>query len=75
MYVCIAAELRLSTVERSCSRAEAFALYFLIPEERLKATLDEGWVKNSPDPIPELAEELSLREFMEKRLRFRGQYS
>jgi len=53
--------------------AEVFALYFLIPEERLKMILNEEWVKNSPDPIPELAEEFQVSEnFMRKRLEFRS---
>ena len=49
--------------------AEVFATYLLIPEEKLNAILKEEWVKESPDPIPELAEEFQVSEnFMRKRL-------
>jgi len=54
-------------------KAEVFAAYFLIPEEKLDKILKEEWVKNSPDPIPELAEEFRVSEnFMKKRLEFQG---
>ncbi|HEC92525.1 MAG TPA: ImmA/IrrE family metallo-endopeptidase [Candidatus Atribacteria bacterium] len=49
--------------------AEVFAAYLLIPEGKLKAILNEDWVKDSLDPIPELAEEFQVSEhFMKKRL-------
>ena len=40
--------------------AEIFAAYFLIPEERLNKILKQDWVKESSDPIPELAEEFQV---------------
>jgi Zn-dependent peptidase ImmA (M78 family) len=53
--------------------AELFAAYYLIPEEKLNAILKEEWVKYSPDPIPELAEEFQVSEnFMRKRLEFKS---
>ena len=49
--------------------AEIFAAYLLIPEDKLNEKLKEEWVKESPDPIPELAEEFQVSEnFMRKRL-------
>jgi len=43
----------------------------LIPEEKLNAILKEEWVKEHPDPIPELAEEFQVSEnFMRKRFEF-----
>lgn len=51
--------------------AEIVAAYFLIPEEKLKAILKEEWINDSPDPIPELAEEFQVpEELMRKRLEF-----
>lgn len=51
--------------------AEIFAAYLLIPEEKLNKILKEEWIKESPDPIPELAEEFQVSEnFMRKRLKF-----
>jgi len=51
--------------------AEVFAAYLLIPEDRLNEILQQDWVKESPDPIPELAEEFQVSEnFMRKRLEF-----
>ena len=39
------------------------------PEEKLNAILREEWVKDSPDPVPELAEEFQVSgNFMRKRL-------
>ena len=58
----------ISTKERE---ADIFATYFLIPEEKLKLILEEEWVKGSPNPIPELAEEFKVpEELMRKRLEF-----
>jgi len=51
--------------------AEVFAAYFLIPKDKLNAILSEEWVKESLNPIPELAEEFQVSEhFMKKRLEF-----
>jgi Zn-dependent peptidase ImmA (M78 family) len=50
--------------------AEIFAAYLLIPEEKLNEILKQDWVKESPDPIPELAEEFQVSEsFMRKRMK------
>lgn len=55
------------------SEAEIFAAYFLIPEEKLSSVLKEEWVKDSPDPIPELTEEFQVSEnFIRKRLEFKA---
>ncbi|MEO0242800.1 MAG: ImmA/IrrE family metallo-endopeptidase [candidate division WOR-3 bacterium] len=52
--------------------AEIFAAYYLIPEEKLNEILKQEWVKESPNPIPELAEEFQVSEnFMRKRLEFK----
>ena len=52
--------------------AEIFAAYLLIPEEELDKLLDEDWVKESPNPIPALAEEFCVSpRFMRKRLEFK----
>jgi Zn-dependent peptidase ImmA (M78 family) len=51
--------------------AEIFAAYLLIPEEKLNELLNQDWVQESLDPIPELAEEFQVSEnFMKKRLQF-----
>jgi Zn-dependent peptidase ImmA (M78 family) len=51
--------------------AEIFAAYLLISEEKLNELLNQDWVKESPDPIPELAEEFQVSpHFMRKRLEF-----
>lgn len=48
----------------------------MISEEKLDGILRGEWVKDSPDPIPELAEEFQVpSSFMEKRLKFKDQYS
>jgi len=53
--------------------AEVFAAYLLIPEDKINEKLREEWVRESPDPIPELAEEIQVSEnFMRKRPRFKG---
>ncbi|HEC87093.1 MAG TPA: ImmA/IrrE family metallo-endopeptidase [Thermoplasmatales archaeon] len=53
--------------------AEVFAAYLLIPEDKLNVLLKEEWIKESPNPIPELAEEFQVSErFMKKRLGFRN---
>jgi Zn-dependent peptidase ImmA (M78 family) len=58
--------------EERRKRLEVFAAYLLIPEDRLNEKLKEEWVKESPDPIPELAEEFQVSEnFMRKRLKLR----
>jgi len=45
----------------------------LIPKDKLNEKLEEEWVKESPDPIPELAEEFQVSEnFLRKRLKFKG---
>jgi Zn-dependent peptidase ImmA (M78 family) len=57
---------------RQEKEAEVFAAYLLIPEEKLNTLLKQDWVKESPDPIPELAEEFQVSEnFMRKRLRLK----
>ena len=53
--------------------AEMFAAFFLIPEEKLNSLLKEDWIKESPDPILELAEEFQVPpDLMRKRLEFEG---
>jgi len=55
--------------------AEVFAAYLLIPEEKLNEILNQEWVKESPNPVPELAEEFQVSEnFMRKRLNFKLNY-
>ena len=52
--------------------AEVFAAYLLIPEEKLNEILKQEWVKESPNPIHDLAEEFQVSEnFMRKRLMLR----
>ncbi|MEM3573299.1 MAG: ImmA/IrrE family metallo-endopeptidase [Nitrososphaeria archaeon] len=52
--------------------AEIFAAYYLIPEEKLNEILKQEWVEESPNPIPELAEEFQVSEnFMRKRFKFK----
>ncbi|MEM2914560.1 MAG: ImmA/IrrE family metallo-endopeptidase [Candidatus Bathyarchaeia archaeon] len=51
------------------AEAKVFAMHLLIPEDKLSEILKQEWVKESPDPIPELAEEFQVSEnFMRKRL-------
>jgi Zn-dependent peptidase ImmA (M78 family) len=58
---------------RQEKEAEVFAAYLLIPEDKLNERLKEEWVKESPDPIPALAEEFQVSEnFMKKRLEFKS---
>ena len=58
----------IATKERE---ADIFAAYFLIPDEKLKLILEEKWVKESPSPIPQLAEKFQVpEELMRKRLEF-----
>jgi Zn-dependent peptidase ImmA (M78 family) len=66
--------IEIATKERE---ADIFAAYFLIPEEKLKLVLEEKWVKESPNPIPELAEDFQVpEELMKKRLEDkRGRYN
>jgi Zn-dependent peptidase ImmA (M78 family) len=57
---------------RQEKEAEVFAAYLLVPEDKLNEKLKEEWVQESPDPIPELAEEFQVSEnFMRKRLKLR----
>ncbi|MEM0328193.1 MAG: ImmA/IrrE family metallo-endopeptidase [Thermoproteota archaeon] len=59
-------------VRKREKEAEAFAMYLLIPEEKLNEILKQEWVKESPDLVPELAEEFQVSEnFMRKRFKFR----
>jgi len=52
--------------------AEVFAAYLLIPEDKLNEILQQEWVKESPNPIHDLAEEFQVSEnFMRKRLEFK----
>jgi Zn-dependent peptidase ImmA (M78 family) len=58
---------------RQEKEAEVFAAYLLIPEDKLNEKLKEEWVKESLNPIPELAEEFQVSEnFIRKRLRFKA---
>ena len=55
--------------------AEVFAAYFLIPKDKLDKALQEEWVKDSPNPIAELAEEFQVPEgLVRKRLEFKRIY-
>jgi Zn-dependent peptidase ImmA (M78 family) len=47
---------------RQGKEAEVFAAHLLIPGDKLKEKLREEWVKESPDPIPDLAEEFQVSE-------------
>jgi len=52
-------------------QADLFASYLLIPEEKLNEVLKQDWVKDSLDPIPQLAEEFGVPiEVMRKRIEF-----
>ena len=69
--------LELGRIERATKEREAdlFAAYFLIPDEKLKLILEEKWVKESPNPIPQLAEKFKVpEELMRKRLEFDLKY-
>jgi len=58
-------------VRKKEREAEVFAAYLLIPEDKLKEVLSQEWVKEHPNPIPELAEEFQVSEnFMRKRMEF-----
>ena len=47
--------------------------YLLIPEEKLSKILSEEWLKDSCNPVAELAEEFQVKEeLMRKRLEFEG---
>jgi Zn-dependent peptidase ImmA (M78 family) len=61
--------LKTLKIQKQEREAEIFAAYLLIPEKKLNKILKEHWVKESPDPIPELAEEFQVSpHFMRKRL-------
>ncbi|MEM1558558.1 MAG: ImmA/IrrE family metallo-endopeptidase [Thermoproteota archaeon] len=63
-------------VRKREGEAFSFAMYLLIPEEKLDEILKQEWVKESSDPIPELAEEFQISEnFMRKRLEFKKRVS
>jgi len=58
--------------KRQKKEAEVFAACLLISEDKLNKKLKEEWVKESPDLIPDLAEEFQVSEnFMRKRLKFK----
>ena len=60
-------------VRKQEREAEVFTAHFLIPDKKLNMILEEDWFENSPDPIPELAEEFQVSEnFMKKRLEFKN---
>jgi Zn-dependent peptidase ImmA (M78 family) len=64
-------ELGRFEIARKEREAEIFAAYFLIPEEKLKLILKKKWVKESPNPIPQLAEMFQVpEELMRKRFEF-----
>jgi Zn-dependent peptidase ImmA (M78 family) len=67
--------LKTLKIKQQEREAEVFAAYFLIPEEKLNKILKQDWVKESPDPIPEIAEEFQVSpHFMRKRLEFKKFY-
>ena len=51
--------------------AEVFAAYLLVPEEKLNEILNQEWVKESPNPIPALAEEFCVSPRFMKKLEFK----
>jgi len=56
--------------------AEVFAAYLLVPEEKLNEILNQEWVRESPNPIPELAELFEVSEnFMRKRLKLMTKFT
>jgi Zn-dependent peptidase ImmA (M78 family) len=68
-------ELGKIEISRKEREADLFATYLLIPEEKLNSILEQDWIKESPDPIPELAEEFQVSPyFMRKRLKFFEKY-
>jgi len=53
-------------------RPRSFAAYLLIPEDKLNELLEQEWLKESQDPVPELTEEFQVSEnFMRKRLKLK----
>ena len=53
-------------------QADLFASYLLIPEEKLNEVLQQEWVKESINPIPQLAEEFNVpEEVMKRRMEFK----
>jgi len=69
----IARRINAWKVRKKGREAEMFAAYYLIPEEKLNVILEEEWVKDSLNPIPELAKEFQVSEnFMTKRLEFKN---
>ena len=62
-------------IRKEEKEAELFASYFLIPKDKLDEILNEEWLKESPDPISELAEEFQVPEdLVRKRFEFRRLY-
>ena len=58
-------------ISRKEGEADIFASYLLISEEKLNPILDEEWLKESLNPISELAEEFQVpEELIRKRLEF-----
>jgi Zn-dependent peptidase ImmA (M78 family) len=67
--------LKTLKIQKQEREAEIFAAYLLIPGEKLNNFLKQDWVKESPDPIPDLAEEFQVSpNFMRKRLEFSERY-
>jgi Zn-dependent peptidase ImmA (M78 family) len=67
--------LKTLKIQKQEREAEIFAAYLLISGEKLNNILKQDWVKESPDPIPELAEEFQVSpNFMRKRLEFSERY-
>jgi Zn-dependent peptidase ImmA (M78 family) len=65
-------ELGKIEISRKEREADLFATYLLIPEEKLNSILEQEWIKESPDPIPELAEEFQVSQnFMRKKLQLK----
>lgn len=64
-------EMRKIEIGRKERQADLFASYLLIPEEKLNKLLNEEWMKDSSNPISELAEEFQVpEELMRRRLEF-----
>jgi len=62
-------------IRKEEKEAEVFACYFLIPKGRLDKILKEEWVKESPDPVSDLAEEFQVpKDLVRKRFEFKRLY-